>query len=308
MKIEKKKIVFGSILLGVIIFIVAYSIYVFGNDPTAPIELKRPVVPKLKEEKKEYKSRTEAVDNLKENRPRILPGLYDKNKIEPQEDNGPEFQQKEKERLMDSVLNSGESYREHVGNQKRSMDSLRPPRGYPNPVPDNIPEEVDLLAEKSRHQEFFLYNPDLFKSSPSEGENQEIMAEVSGDQVVKNKDRLELKLLEDLTLGRKNFPRNTRFYATVNLQPNRLVLKIDGIDEERTPLEVFDVQDGKAGIYIENSLVGGVTTKVIDDIVEGIDVPGVPQVKGISTIFKKDNNKIKVTVLDHYKLILKLKS
>lgn len=301
MKIEKKKVVFGSILLGVILFIVAYSVYVFGDDSTAPVELSRPMVPPLQEKETQFKSRTEAIENLQEDRPRKLPDLYDEKVVE---EDYSDAQQSDKKRMLDSVLNDNHRSKEFIEVSSNYDSLIDDPTNSPQRVTGY--KQVDLNSDRNKHQDFFLYNPDLFKIAPVEGS--EIFVEVSGDQEVRNNDRLELKLTEDSFLHGVLLPRNTRFYATVKLQPNRLVLQVEGIRKIDANLEVFDMQDGKAGIYIENSLLQGVTTKVIDDIVDGIEVPGVPQVKGISSIFRKDNRKIKVAVVDHYKLILKPKS
>ena len=308
MKTDKKKIVFGSIILCVITFIVAYSIYVFGDDEKNTKELVRPVVPKLTEEKDEYETRTEAIENLKENRPQVVPDLYDEEKINEEGSYDPDLPQKVKEHIVDSIINNGTANMTSQISKRMGNDSIDNNKSRFQHLSEPLKEEVDLVDERSLHQEFFLYNPQIFKGSSEGPSDLSFSAEVRGDQVVRNNDRLELTLMDSVSLEGRILLPNTRFYATVFLQPNRLVLKIPSIDGSKAAFEAFDLQDGQAGIYIENSLSAAVKQKVIAEAVEEIEVPGLPQLKGISNIFKKDNSKTKITVLNHYKLIIKPKS
>ncbi|WP_449405326.1 conjugative transposon protein TraM [Maribacter ulvicola] len=45
--------------------------------------------------------------------------------------------------------------------------------------------------------------------------------------------------------------------------------------------------------------------EVVGDIVDDINIVGVPQVSGIKKIFQRNNRTVKVTVTDSYQLILK---
>ena len=70
-------------------------------------------------------------------------------------------------------------------------------------------------------------------------------------------------------------------------------------------LKAYDLQDGSEGIYVENNLRADATREVIDDLVQDINIAGMPQVNGIKKVFQRDNRNIKVTVTNTYKLILK---
>ena len=48
------------------------------------------------------------------------------------------------------------------------------------------------------------------------------------------------------------------------------------------------------------------TYSEMDDVVDDINVPGVPQVKGLKNIFKRSNRKVRATVNKNYKILLKL--
>ena len=76
MKIEKNKIVFGSVVIIVILFIIAYSALVLMGEEEGSSELDQPTVPALKEEKETYTSRMDALNDLKEVRQSDPPSIY----------------------------------------------------------------------------------------------------------------------------------------------------------------------------------------------------------------------------------------
>lgn len=67
------------------------------------------------------------------------------------------------------------------------------------------------------------------------------------------------------------------------------------------------MDDGSKGIYIENSSQEDVRKQVVGDVVDDINVAGVPQISGIKQLFRRSNRQVKVTVMDNYHLVLKLK-
>src|SRR5690606_8842542 len=95
-------------------------------------------------------------------------------------------------------------------------------------------------------------------------------------------------------------------YGTVSFQPNRTLIKISNIDHLPVKLMAYDLQDGLAGIYVENSFRGEVTNEVVGDLVDQINIAGVPQVSGIKKVFQRNNRSVKVAVANNYKLILKV--
>ena len=131
------------------------------------------------------------------------------------------------------------------------------------------------------------------------------MAEVDGNQVVRVGYRLRMRLTKAATINDVVLPKNTLLYGFISFQPNRAKIEIENINHQPTRLKAFDLQDGSEGIYIENSFIADATTEVIGDIVEDINIAGVPQVTGIKKIFQRNNRNVKVTVANNYQLILK---
>ncbi|MCB0743328.1 MAG: conjugative transposon protein TraM, partial [Ignavibacteriae bacterium] len=119
--------------------------------------------------------------------------------------------------------------------------------------------------------------------------------------------RLQLRLTRNAIINGNEVPKNTLLYGFVSFKPNRTMIEIENINHQPVKLKAFDLQDGAEGIYIENTFRAEATNEVIDDMVDDINVAGVPQVSGVKKIFQRNNRQVKVIILDNYKLILKPK-
>src|SRR5690606_32653740 len=154
---------------------------------------------------------------------------------------------------------------------------------------------------------FFASNPKESNISAIGATDAMIYAAVDGNQVVKVNSRLRMRLSRAATIHGKRLPKNTPIFGFIRFQPNRVLISIENIQNYPTQLKAFDFQDRSEGIYVENNFRAEVSTEVIGDMVEDINIAGVPQVGGFKKIFQRNNQNIKVTVLDNYKLILKPK-
>jgi len=103
MKIEKNKIVFGSVLAVVVVFIIAYTVSVMSGDDKNTESLTQTAVPELDENQKEYKTKLEAIDALKEVRETNAPSIYDEKNIDSLGFYDRDFMDKEKVRIVDSI-------------------------------------------------------------------------------------------------------------------------------------------------------------------------------------------------------------
>jgi hypothetical protein len=56
---------------------------------------------------------------------------------------------------------------------------------------------------------------------------------------------------------------------------------------------------------VENSFRADAKREVVEDIVNDINISGVPQVSGVRQLFQRSNRNVKVTIVNNYKLILK---
>lgn len=308
MKIEKNKVVFASVLAVVLLFIAAYTYMVYSEDENETENLDQTTVPKLEGEEKEYESKLDAINALKEVRETNAPSIYDESLLDSAGYYDPELSEREKQRMIDSIYELGSL-------RSAMLDEQRPPEVITEPgVPMHNPEEPKEADTKQplsarelglEHLLFFSSNPapDIGLVNPNT--DNWIYAEVDGTQVVKKNSRLRMRLSEDAKIAGQLYPKNSLVYGFIGFQPNRALIEIEHIDHQPVKLRAFDLQDGSEGIYIENSIRAEATREVVDDLIQDINIAGVPQVSGIKNVFQRNNRNIRVTVTNNYKLILK---
>ncbi|WP_394971046.1 conjugative transposon protein TraM [uncultured Croceitalea sp.] len=154
-------------------------------------------------------------------------------------------------------------------------------------------------------QLFFASNPSAEITTEHLPELQVI---VDRKQVIKANNRLEMRTLNEVTINGTAIPKNTVLFGIVSFKPNRILLKIRNIAEFPLSFKAYDFRDGLEGIYIVNSFREEVRKQVIGDAVNDINVPGIPQVRGLKSIFQRSNRLVKVTVNPNYILTLKVDS
>src|SRR5690625_3098226 len=107
MRIDKNKIIFGSLVVIVVVFIISYSALVFTGDKEENAKLDQPLVPSLKEEMDNYSSRVEALNELREVRRSSPPSIYPEKLLDSMGVYDPTLEAKERERAVDSIYAYG---------------------------------------------------------------------------------------------------------------------------------------------------------------------------------------------------------
>lgn len=307
MKIKKNKIVFGSVLAIIIIFLVSYGMLLLGEEDAEDGNMKQTLVPELEQQQEDYKSKLDAVDALKEVRERNAPSIYDEKYLDSLGVYDPNLLDKEKERIVDSIYASGRINYSEI--ERPEYNSLRIPAAQESEI-----DSTDLMNERKtaakalglEHQLFFATHPipnDVIDDSKTDAE---IHVVVDGNQIVRVNHRLRMRLSKTATINNRIVPKNTPIYGFIKFQPNRVLIEIENINHHPTKLKAIDFQDGSEGIYIENNFREEITNEVVDDIIEDINIPSVPQVSGIQKIFRRNNRSVRVTIINNYKLILKI--
>ncbi|WP_300435457.1 conjugative transposon protein TraM [Christiangramia sp.] len=308
MKIEKNKIVFASVLLVVVIFIVSYSLMVIGGNEDENEILKQTLVPELDEEQKEYDSKLDAINDLKEVRETNAPSIYDEKLIDSLGFYDPDLPEKEKEHIVDSIYKAG-----RIQYSEKTYQNIGVKKVAESVIQKKDSAEIKA-GQKMEAKELGLEHQLFFASAPAKNENLIIKntdaiinALVDGDQVVKVNSRLRMRLSKTATINGKIIPKNTPIFGFISFQPNRALIEIENIDHHSTRLKAFDLQDGSEGIYVENSFREEAMSEVLDDLIQDINIPSVPQIGGVTKVLQRQNRNVKVTVLNNYKLILKPK-
>ncbi len=306
MKIEKNKIVFVAVLLCIFLFIGGYAMLVLGEDEEPTIEKNQIPVPELEDGQKEYKSKLEALDDLREVRETNAPSIYDERLLDSTGVYDPDLLDKEKMRILDSIYNEGRiSYSTRSYNKSQVKIPLKL---IEKDTTDGIEANETSVAAKERsleHQLFFASNPIQNEAINTQNTDAFIYVRVDGTQIVKTNYRLQMRLIKEAYINNVLVPKNTPIYGFVSFKPNRTQITIENINHQPVTLKAFDLQDGSEGIYVENSFRAEVANEVIGDMVDDINITGVPQISGVRKIFQRNHRNVKVTVTDNYKLILK---
>nr|WP_298332515.1 conjugative transposon protein TraM [uncultured Christiangramia sp.] len=304
MKVEKNKLVFAVIILIIIAFLVSYYFLFIGGSKAEDDTLKQTSVPALEENQKIYDSKLDAINDLKEVRETNAPSIYDEKFIDSLGYYDPELSEKQKERIIDSIYTLGESRYAAIYSAKEER---------PNPVLSQKIDTPETQAKRKieakeiglEHQLFFASNPQENEFLSSSTTVSEIPVVVDGTQVVKTNSRIRLRITKRTMIENKEIQKNTPVFGFISFQANRVLIKIENINSYPTNLRAFDLQDGSEGIYVENNFRAEATTEVLNDLIDDINIPSVPQVTGITKILKRHNRNVKVTILNDYKMILK---
>ena len=308
MKVEKNKIVFAAVLAVIFIFLISYSVMVMGDDESDNESLEQTLIPDLEENQKEYDSKLDAINDLKEVRENNAPSIYDEKLIDSLGFYDPDLPDKEKERIVDSIYAAG-----RIKYPDNSYENLGIRKSAPKTVQKidstDYKNEQKIQAKELglEHQLFFAAAPKPNEFSLIGNTDENIYVVVDGDQVVMANTRLKMRLTKAAMINNKKMPKNTTVFGFISFQPNRALIEIENIQHHPTKLKAFDMEDGSEGIYVQNNFRAEVTNEVLDDAISDINIQGVPQVGGITKVFKRNNRRVKVTVLNNYKLILKPK-
>ncbi len=306
MNTKKNKIVFGAVLMVIVIFLVSYTLLIMGDGEKENEYLRQTAVPELQQEQEDYSTKLDAINDLREVRENNAPSIYDEKFMDSLGFYDPELLSKEKERIVDSIYNAGKiNYSE---NSYRFQAPIIKKEISKTPGDTLIPELTKQLDEKKfglEHQLFFASNPQKHLREMREDTDKTIHVVVDGNQTVKANYRLRMRLIKEALIDNRIIPKNTPIFGFISFKPNRAMIEIENINHYPVKLKAYDFQDGIEGIYIENSFSAEARREVVEDLVDDINVAGIPQVSGIKKIFQQSNRNVKVTVLNNYKLILK---
>jgi len=318
MKIQKSKIVMVLIIASVVLFIVFYAIITFGKDEDTTIKNNQVPVPKLGEGQKQYDSKIEAIEALKEERETNVPSVYDERLLDSLGYYNTDQDSIRKKRIIDSVYFLGQKRYKNIAALKQLEGNYsEEPKEPIHQVSDISEIDTSLRNDKElqvsakelglEHQLFFASNPKENVEQLLRNTDEELMVYVDGTQTVKQDFRLRMRLSKSAKINGTTLDKNTLVYGFVSFKPNRTILNIEHLNGRAIQFEAYDLDDGSKGIYMENSFQEDVRKQVIGDVVDDISVPGVPQISGIKQLFRRSNRQIKVTVMDNYQLVLKLK-
>lgn len=304
MKMSKNKIVFISILICIVLFIVGYSIMIFGEDDSEPMELSAVPLPALEKERKQYNSKIEAIDDIKMERTYLPPTLYEEDLTDSTGSLLSDLEVLQKEILVDSVLTI------------RTIDyvekPIRPQTKRTEPeAKDHEKHSIEIDdGIKDRHHDFFNQIPEIEISEEASKSHKDefIRVKVHGGHKLKDRYRVTMSLIESAKMDHEIKPKGTLIYGIVNFSQNRMFVKVTNIDLRAVSLEAYDCFDGNKGVYVITSIIRaneGTPGELLGDAVDQVNVPGVPDFRGIRSIFQRKTRMRYVKIPDGLEFILR---
>ena len=72
MKVEKNKIIFSGVLAIIFLFLISYSVMLMEDEDNDEDTLQQTLVPELEDDQKEYDSKLDAINDLKDEVTRLV--------------------------------------------------------------------------------------------------------------------------------------------------------------------------------------------------------------------------------------------
>ena len=204
MKVEKNKIVFAAVLAVIFIFLISYSVMVMGDDESENENLEQTLVPDLEENQKEYDSKLDAINDLKEVRENNAPSIYDEKLIDSLGFYDPDLPEREKERIVDSIYDAGKiQYSENRYQKFGQKKAAQKPKQEIDSADIKREQKIEAKELGLEHQLFFAASvrPNTITILGNTDEN--IAVIVDGDQVVSANTRLRMRLTTSATINGK---------------------------------------------------------------------------------------------------------
>jgi hypothetical protein len=302
---QKNKLVFFVLIGMALLFVLVYSVMILGEEEIPSLDTGKIPIPELKEDQETYQSKLDALNDLKEVRETNAPSIYDESMLDSSGRYDPSLIDREKQRLVDSIYKEGrinyeeQTYRKKQEKGTKINETVRHTKGEES-------KSIKKIDFAKNHVDFFSSIPKTEKEEKlNQNTDSVILVEVHGKQQVQAYGRLTLITLKESTINGKKVPKNSFLYGFVSFKPNRTLIHITNINQQKVSLKAFDLQDGNEGIYVENNFKTEVSNQVLTDLVDQVNIPGVPSLDVVKKVFQQSNKRLKVTITDHYQLLLK---
>jgi hypothetical protein len=201
---------------------------------------------------------------------------------------------------------------EHSSNKKKTTAPSYPVSNAikkdPIDASKTIAEENTAYARESFNNFFSSRERNQVKVTSSEEKTDSfIYAAIDGDQFgIEDGQRVNLTLSKNALIKGKLFLKHTDVYAKVSFRRNRVEFYISNINQISMDLKAYDAQDGELGLNVNQSLVSEISSDVVSDAANDVNVGVVPLGNTLKNIFRRKQNVPKVDLLNNQKLILKL--
>lgn len=308
---KKKKIIFFSVIGFFVLIMVIFAITDINNDEEQVTELE---VPESAESKIDSKTEALGTDSISNNREVDLNSIYQEDTKKKEEvDNEKqieELRQKIRKASGDSEKKK-ETYKEeqHYNSVPKRTNTTATKTN--NVVYVSAPKEVEkpeVVAPSKpvakKDSGFFKKSGKVNNSSP---EDLNIYACIHTNQTIMNNQRVKFRTTKEFTYNGEIYPINTIVYGLAQIRPNRLIIKINRINQTDIKLDVFDSEDSQQGLYVLTpNLNASLAKELKRESLSDDDLQNIPFSKSLKNIFEKKAREEKVQLLNNYKVLIKI--
>ncbi|HIP33418.1 MAG TPA: conjugative transposon protein TraM [Bacteroidia bacterium] len=311
--IEKEQI----IIFGVIGLVVLFLLYgLFSSSEEEEVDIMQNIEMPENKSKKEYQTKLEAYARENQEKENNFSLDFDRDLLK--NDNLEKTKKQLLEEQIDSMLNSKKpkkainktTRRRATNNTYSSIKKNKEQERLRLEQQAKLEQIAYAKSERERLGKFFTEQnnstPEVNNINNSQDlrtdKNIEIM--VNGDQNIKSGTRVSLILTQKAIINGISYDRNTRLYGFASFGNHRLFININNIKNNPVDLKIYDAQDGNLGLYTKINLAGEISTEVLDDTADDIEVNGIKIGSTVKKIFKKKNKEKKILIFNRTKFIL----
>lgn len=313
---EDKRKYIGYGIIGFITLLLAlYIINDFGTDENNSIQdMETP-----ESESDKYNTKLQAIEQNE--KPSTTTGnLEDAYKMSAAEENDSiqsesanrlqlQLDQLENEQNQKKVVVSNQSSNNQQSVTRKSSGGTTYPKENQESK-NSRPAEKELIRGESKSQNQNNGSSFFKTKTTSKGNTSNVLlyASIHTDQIIKEGSRVKLRLTKNTVIGNDTFLINTIVYGIAKIQPNRLMVEINKINQVNVKLEIYDAEDSNAGIYVETPHLNALVRKEFKkDALDETDISAIPFSKTLKNLFAKKAKEESIELLNNYKIIIKQK-
>lgn len=309
---KKKKIIAFSIIGVIVLIMVIFAITDVNNDEAEVTELE---VPESSDSKMNSKTEALGTDSISNNREVDLNTIYQedtKKKSEIENDKEIENLRQKIRQASGDKEEKKETYREEKRYNSTSKNSYTGgTKTNNNIVYVSTPKEVEkpgVVAPSkpvAKKDSGFFKKPGKANSNSSDDLN--IYACIHTNQTIMNNQRVKFRTTKEFTYNGEVYPINTIVYGLAQIRPNRLIIKINRINQTDIKLDVFDSEDSQQGLYVLTpNLNASLAREMKRESLSDDDLQSIPFSKSLKNIFERKVREEKVQLLNNYKVLIKI--
>lgn len=218
---------------------------------------------------------------------------------------------KNREKQLNRMNNSGSSTPSYSETPRRRSYNPNPPietisrDNYFGTQEGQNNTSEPIVEKKSNNSSGFFKKKGKTKNKTSD--NLVIYASIHTNQTVMNNQRVKFRTIKEFTYKDVVYPINTIVYGLANIQPNRLIIKINRINQTEMELDVYDSEDSQEGLYVLTPKLNASLAKEMKrESLSDDDLQKIPFSKSLKSIFEKKVREEKIELLNNYKVLIKI--